>query len=461
LKLRLRITLTIAIMTALAMGCALAAVYAAFSGLQQGQLDAAILEIARAEAVEAPGRGFKFSDRPGPAANDVGPLAKHGMIYDEQGGALAITSPFDRAPPARASFKSPPYVPFDFRFEVQHLRGVLVPIPGYPERVLLLAARRDDLDGDEAFLARAMLIALGFMLAWTSFVAYWVAGRLTRDHVAIAEVARRVARGDLSTRVASKAPDPELAQLGRDIDEMVERLSELMVAQRRFTAHAAHELRSPLTALYGELQQALRKERDPEGYKKAIAHALQATKRLRALADDLIVLASAQHPATGVTPVLLEDAIEEARTLASEHASARAVTVEIRSCKGVMVPARNGDVTRLFRNLIENAIRHSLDGGVVRVEATPIAACEVEIAIADDGTGVSHADRDHIFEPFYRSNGARTTEGSGLGLGIAREIARAHGGDVRLDDTPAPGARFVVVLKVAQSEVGPPNLTRT
>lgn len=449
MKLRIRLTLTIALMTALAMGCAFAAVDAAFVGLQRRQLDEAILEIARAEAAEAPSSNFQFSDRPGPAANDVGPLAKYGIIYDERGGILAVTSPFDRAPPSRDSFPRMLNVPFDVRFESQHLRGVLVAIPDRPDRVVLLATSREDLDGDEAFLARAMLIAFAFVLTWASFVAYWVAGRLTRDHHAIATVARRVAHGDLSARVASKSPDPELAQLGRDIDEMVERLSELMVAQRRFTAHAAHELRSPLTALYGELQQALRKERDSEGYKKSITHALHATKRLRMLADDLLVLASAQHDdGAATTPSSVRHAIEDACKLATEQAPERAVTVEIAGGEKALVAARNGDITRLFRNLIENAIRHSPDGAVVRIEVAEAIDATVEIVISDEGPGVTSPDREHIFEAFYRSSSARCTAGSGLGLGIAREIARGHGGDVRLDDSAAAkGARFVVMLK--------------
>jgi len=450
MKLRLRLTLTIAVMTALAMGCAFAAVHSAFVGLQRRQLDEAILGIARAEAAEAPSSGFHFSDRPGPAANDVGPLAKYGIIYDERGAVLAVTSPFDRAPPARESFQSLANVPFDFRFDSEHLRGVLVPIPGYPTRVVLLAAGREDLDGDEAFLARAMLLAFAFALAWATFVAYWIAGRLTRDHVAIARVARRVADGDLAARVASNSPDPELAQLGHDIDEMVERLSELMVAQRRFTAHAAHELRSPLTALYGELQQALRKERDSDGYKKAITQALHATKRLRTVADDLLVLASAQHEeGTPTSPLSLGQSLEEACKLAQDQAVERAVVVKITASEGVLVSERHGDITRLFRNVVENAIRHSPPRGVVRIETTVSSDVSVDIVISDDGDGVAPADREHIFEPFYRSRSARTIEGSGLGLGIAREIARAHGGDVRLDDSPSgAGARFVVRLRV-------------
>lgn len=447
MRLRLRLTVTIAVLTALGIGCAFAAVHAAFAGLQRRRLDDAILSIARAEAAEAPSSNFHFSDRPGPAANDVGPLAKYGIIYDEAGNVLTATAPFDRSPPARTTFGRRTGEPFDFRFDQQELRGVVVPIPGYPGRSLVLAASRDDVEGDDAFLARAMAIAFGIAIAWASFVAYWIAGRLTRDHVAIATVARNVARGDLTARVASRSPDPELAQLGRDIDDMVERLGELMVAQRRFTAHAAHELRSPLTALYAELQHALRKERDADGYKNAITNALHATTRLRMLADDLLVLASAQHEGpTPQSPVSLREALEEARRLACGPAG-REVHVEIAAEATARVAGRDGDITRLFRNLIENAIRHSPDGGTVRIQAAPGHDDAIEVELTDEGPGVAVDDREHVFEPFYRSKTARSVAGSGLGLGIAREIARAHGGDVTLDASSTTGARFVVRLR--------------
>lgn len=451
MRLRVRLTLTIAVMTAIAMGGAFFGVYEAFVGLQRRQLDEALRSIAYHEAEEAPTLRFHLSDRPGPAANDVGPLEKYGIVYDDTGRVLDITTPFDRAPPKRESFAAPLDTPFDFRFEGQHLRVLLVGIPGHPGFLVVLAAPREDLDGDEQFLARAMLLGFAFALAWTSFVAYWVAGRLTRDHVAIASVAHRVAGGDLSARVHSRSPDPELAQLARDIDEMVARLSELVDAQRRFTAHAAHELRSPLTALYGELQQALRKERDVEGYKRAIGQALAATKRLTALADDLLVLAAAEHPtATDTTLVTLRDVLDEAQRLATAHAPPRTVTIEVNGASTPSLPSRNGDLVRLFRNLLENAIRHAPDDGVVRAEARVTPSGDTEVEITDDGPGIADTDREHVFEPFYRSRSVRALAGSGLGLGIAREIARSHGGDIHLA-APRDGAGATFVVRLATS----------
>jgi two-component system heavy metal sensor histidine kinase CusS len=441
---RLRTALTIAILTAAALGAAFAAVSAAFNGLQRRQLDTSLLEVAEQEAIEAPAHHFAFSDRPGPAANDVGPLTKYGVIYDERRVVLSATPPFDRAPPDLSSIEHPLERAFDLRYQGAHLRGVLVSIPGNAKKTLFLATSREDLDGDEAFLFRAMLVAFLVALAWVAAVAYWMSGRLTRDHRAIAAVAREVAAGNLGARVHVESGDPEMEQLGHDIDDMVIQLGELLSSHQRFIAHAAHELRSPLTSLYGELQQALRKERDADGYRSAIGVALGATRRLKLLAEDLLTLARTRaERSADEARIPLQAALDDASLSVEAFARERGIVLKLHG-EGTWVSDRNGDMARLFRNLLENAIRFSPPNGVVRMEVKT-AGLSVQISVCDQGPGVTEADREAIFEPFFRSPGSTRSEGAGLGLGIAREIARAHGGEIVLDDTRS-GARFVVSL---------------
>jgi two-component system heavy metal sensor histidine kinase CusS len=441
---RLRTALTIAFLTAAALGAAFAAVSAAFNGLQRQQLDASLREVAEQEALEAPSHHFNFSDRPGPAANDVGPLTKYGVIYDEKRQVLAATPPFDRAPPELGSLEHELGTAFDLRFQGAHLRGILVAIPGNHDKTLFLATSREDLDGDEAFLFHAMLVAFLVALLWVAAVAYWMSGRLTRDHRAVAAVAREVAAGNLGVRVHLESRDPEMEQLGHDIDEMVIQLGELLSSHQRFIAHAAHELRSPLTALYGELQQALRKERDAEGYRSAIGVALGATRRLKLLAEDLLTLARTRAERSAEERrIPLQAALDDASLSVEAFARERGIVLKLHG-EGTWVSDRNGDMARLFRNLLENAIRFSPPSGVVRMEVTT-AGVSVQISVCDEGPGVSAAERDAIFEPFFRSPGSTRTEGAGLGLGIAREIARAHGGEIELAETGL-GARFVVSL---------------
>ncbi|HEX7670337.1 MAG TPA: HAMP domain-containing sensor histidine kinase [Polyangiaceae bacterium] len=445
---RARATLTIAGLTALALGGAFVAVTVAFNGLQRRQLDASLHAVAREEAAEAASHGFSFSEGPGPAGNDVGPLTKYGVIYGEHGNVLSGTPPFDTAPPALLDIKHPLGEAFDLRFKREHLRGILVGIPGHPAKRVFLATSRDDLDGDEAFLLRAMLGAWFVAVMWAAAVAYWMGGRLTRDHQAIATVARSVARGDLSARAEVRSGDPEVSQLGRDINDMVEQLAELLGSHERFIAHAAHELRSPITAIYGELQQALRKERTAEGYRTAIETALATTRRLKLLADDLLKVARTKaERGSNAFPIRLESALEDAMSDVAELARGSAVKFSGTWSVAWCIPDSNGDTRRLFRNLLENAVQNSPPGGTVSA-TVELEREAVRVVVSDEGEGVDASEREAIFEPFFRGRTVRKREGSGLGLGIAREIARAHGGDVTIAPS-APGergARFLVHL---------------
>lgn len=451
---RAKTALTIAILTALALGGAFTAVSEAFNGLQRRQLDASLRSVAAQEAREAPEHHFSFSDRPGPAANDVGPLTKYGIIFDEVGRVVSATPPFDVNPPSLKSLKSPLGQAFDLWFVGSHFRGVLVEIPQHPGKRLFLATSRDDLDGDEAFLFRAMLAAFLVAVLWAAAVSYWMGGRLTLAHRDIASVVRQVTEGDLSARVQVKASDPEVDRLGREINEMVARLDQLLKSQQRFVAHAAHELRTPLTALYGELQQARRKERDNAYYTRTIDAALGAARHLNLLAEDLLTLAKVRSSTTEDCQLLPAGrVIEEARTLVEPLVRERELHIGVGGDLEQGIMDRKGDTIRLLRNLLENAVRHSPAKGRVSISVGREEG-KVAIRVQDSGPGVALTERDAIFEPFFRARGAAATDGAGLGLGIAREIARSHGGDVWLDASPkaGEGACFVISMPVGSAE---------
>jgi two-component system heavy metal sensor histidine kinase CusS len=427
-----RMTLGLSLLTLLTLGVAFAAISVVLDRYQERELDDALLQVARVEAQEAPTNHFSFTSRPGPAANDVGPLDKYGIIFDERGAVLNATQPFDKGKPRLADMSLAVSTPFDFSFAGRRYRGVVVPIPGYPRHRLLLAASRDDLDGDSRFVRRAMAIALLVSVAWLLGAIGWLVRRNLREHQRIADILHRIATGDVKARVTGEVSDRDLRRVGSDVDEIAQQLARLVGHQRRFIAHAAHELRSPLTALHGEIQQALRKERTGEEYRKSLEFLLKASGRLKHLTDELLELARAEQPAKASEPVSLDlalvDVVESLQPLASE----KNVTIACDSTD-VTVLAVTSDVERIFRNLLDNAIRHSPAGGVVRLDVE--AGETVRVCVRDQGDGVSLEERENIFEPFYRSPVNRTeARGAGLGLAIARELAQKHGGDVVVGD---------------------------
>jgi two-component system heavy metal sensor histidine kinase CusS len=246
-----------------------------------------------------------------------------------------------------------------------------------------------------------------------------------------------------------------MSALARNIDEMIDRLALLLGNQQQFIAHAAHELRSPLTTLYGELSNALRRPREADDYKRAIEYALRSTRRLKDLAEDLLALARLAGEVPGARERIalrqvIGDAIEQVRP----ELTARRLTVKTEGGDGVWIDGRGGDLTRMFRNLLENAALHSPEAGTVAI-AIAIDQDDgvVTVRISDEGPGVAPQDVEAIFRPFIRGSGEsrRRAGGSGLGLTIARDIARLHDGDVSIVASEERGASFEVRISRASA----------
>lgn len=431
--------MTVAAVTAIALGAAFAAVTTAFVVAQLRQADANLLRFARLEARELDRHRLSFSETGGPAEADVGPMVMSGVLYDSEGKIVDATKPFEQSRPDLRDLQAHSEdQPFDFRFRGTHFRGVLIRPNGHLAMTMLIAESRESLDADMRFLVQAVVVAFVLAVVWAAAVATWRARALTQEQRAIAATVRRFAEGELAARVHLRSSDPESVQLAADIDEMAAQIQKLVDSRDRFVAHAAHELRSPLTKLYGELQLALRKERTADEYRRAIAEAEGATKRLMTLAEDLLALVRAREDAGAESEVTsVSDLAREAASLAP-HVDASRLDL---AGEPLEVRGRRADLARLLRNLLENAFTHG-PGGRVRVSWGP-AGGDAEIRVSDEGSPISIDVAERLFEPFYRAR--RDRAGSGLGLGIAREIARAHGGDVRLEPTRA-GVTFRVRL---------------
>jgi len=452
MKFRTRLVLTLSFAVTVTVTAAFGTASYVVEGSEERQLDEALLSEAHLEAGEVAGqtKNFHVNNRGGPEADDIGRLKKFAVIYEDDGHVVDITSTFANGAPSLGELTHQPGTAFDFWYGQEHLRGVFVHIPQHAGQMLLLAAPRSDMERDNDFLRRVMLVAALLSIAFTVLVTWRVVRRLTRGHEAIGDVARRVADGDLTARTLLRSGDDEVVQLAQDVDEMVRRLEILVEGQQRFIAHAAHELRSPLTSLYGELQLALRRARSAEEYRTSIEEALDSAKRLKALAEDLLALAriGAEREASH-TPVALDEVAKHAVSWVAGEAARRNVELAVEADHSVVL-GHAIDLERLLRNLLDNAIRHCPDGGHVWVTAKSDGDTVV-LSVVDDGPGISPEDRARVFDPFFRADAERRRDdGSGLGLAIVREIARVHGGDISVEAGPdGKGALFRARLPAA------------
>jgi two-component system OmpR family sensor kinase len=449
MSLRGRFVIASSAVSLLALSGAFSAVWLVYNATQERQLDAVLLGETTKEAVEAshteaPLYGGRLELR----HDELGPITKYGALYNSSGTALVWTPNLERARPRMDLVRHAPGVPFDQWWNNEHLRGVFISVPGQKDdgqRSLFVATPRTDIDGDARDLAKKMVAALVIAVAASAAVTAWLARMLTRDHDRIAAVARAVAAGDLSARIGTLSNDPELARLGRDVDDMISRLAVLLETQQLFIANASHELRSPIAALLGELSLALRRERDAESYRESIEEALGAARSLKIVAEDLLALARIGAKDLALERVSLSEVAHDVIEGTRDAARTKGVRVEV-ACDEAEVEGHPGDLKRLLRNLVDNAIRHSPPGGSVRIESRSESENAIMV-VSDEGPGVPRDALERIFEPFFRLPADRADEtGSGLGLAIGRTIARAHGGDLRVDDSAAHGARFVVRL---------------
>ena len=237
----------------------------------------------------------------------------------------------------------------------------------------------------------------------------------------------------------------ELAPLGGALNALLLRLRGSFDAQRSFVADAAHELRSPLTALKLQVD-LVRRAPDEAARAQALQKLGQGTERMQRLIEQLLALARAEPG--GAETVLQEvDVVEPVRHAAADTialAAASGVELELDAPHALPAHADAAALRILARNLIDNAVRHAGRNGRVRVQ---VAAGDAGVAVRvdDSGAGIPAAERARVFDRFYRRSDEGTV-GSGLGLAIVRAIADRHGARVHLDDSPLGGLRAEVVL---------------
>ncbi|MBX3229422.1 MAG: HAMP domain-containing histidine kinase [Labilithrix sp.] len=450
MRLRTRLTAAFTGVTASVLVASFAIVYELVDRDELREIDHALLlqaNQAAATALERSSADPRVRDGTGEIVEPPSLTTRYAATYERDGGVVAVTRSFGEAP-ALEDAEAPAGTPVDLYHRGVHLRGVLVPLG--PQRTLLYAVPRTGVDKDLGFLVRtfAGLFAAATLVTW--LVARALARSLVRDVEAIYEVADAVAAGKRGARVGGRAKGSvETRLLAERLDHMIERLEELVASQRVFISSAAHELRSPLTSLRGELELALRRDRTAPEYKETIERALADAVSLVTLADDLLAIARSEgrRVERAREPTRLGDVVDQATRMARGNAEAARVEVVVTgAAKDVAVACAREEVARALRNLLDNAIAHTPSGKVVAVRAE-LADDRVDIVVEDEGAGVKTEDAPLLFAPFWRGTGERAAAaGAGLGLALAREIARAEGGDVAYDPAHAPGARFVLTL---------------
>jgi signal transduction histidine kinase len=301
-----------------------------------------------------------------------------------------------------------------------------------------------------ARLVRQGLWALLLLAAIGTAASYLLAGRVLRPLQDITSTARRLSAERLDARIALAGPRDELRELADVFDAMLDRLQASFEAQRRFVADASHELRTPLAVMRTEIDVALA---DPDATEAELRRSAEvvrdATERADRLVDSLLLLARSDRLQVDGLPhrerVELPDVAATALTAVQAEIDARRLRVaSARAPAGVL-----GDrvlLERLAGNLVENAVRHNVDGGWLRVDTGTVVG-RARLQVSSSGPVVAPGEVEQLFEPFRRHGTARTARrGAGLGLAIVRAVATAHGGTAGAEALPDGGLVVTVDL---------------
>jgi signal transduction histidine kinase len=278
-----------------------------------------------------------------------------------------------------------------------------------------------------------------------SLVGYWVTGRALRPLENKIHEASRIGANRLDLRLAVENPDDELGELTLAFNSMLDRLQSAFEAQRRFVSNASHELRNPMTAIIGEAEVLLARERTPAEYRAAVQIIQTEAERLERLTNDLLSLATSDSMTqlSAPQPVALDGLLLEVL----EKFPAERLMLDISTADTTpMVMASQNLLTSAINNVLDNAFKFSGSAPVTVSLATSPTGCLIRIS--DLGIGIPADEMAHIYQPLFRAANARGFRGTGFGLPLAKKIIELHGGQLEVHSEEGKGTTASIFLQI-------------
>ncbi len=448
LAVRLSLTIFLALLL-IAFWASMGAQHILRDELDRGLAAAAQLE----SAVLATGLPLPGHHGPPEEATFVLEVNRFVAVRDTAGGilqgntVLALDLPLDRRSFERARAGHDVWITQPWRGD--KVRSLYHPVPagsGPNRAVVQVAASLKPLADDRR---RMMVLMLGTVVLGTVATAMgagWLAGSAVTPVHEITQQADAITAGTTGQRITAHADVEEYHGLITVLNRMLDRLDRALAAERRIIADVGHDLRTPITAMRGQIEIALRGAREREQYRDVLRSVLEEVDRLNSISEALVLLAriEAGELRPERRPADLVDLLEQAAGRARSRAGNRVIRV---AADGeVRVAVDEGMIRTVVDHLLDNAVRHTPAGTTIDVAARADGST-VALSVDDDGAGISPEALPHLFQRFYRCDEARTrTAGAGLGLSIAAAIAAAHGGTIAADHSDRGGLRITLHL---------------
>jgi two-component system, OmpR family, sensor kinase len=403
-------------------------------------------------------------DEPGEDLADFRETART-MLPPAEAGAQLLDAQGRRLVSHGLSDEEPPAVPADVRADAvagapqtltlprgdqgEHYRVRVTSIEVRGDsRLLVLEESLDSVEGAVQRVLVLLLVAGPVALLVTSVGAFWIARKAVEPVERITTDANEISIDRLDDRVAVPNANDEIRRLAETLNSMLARIEQGVVEKHRLVADASHELRTPLAVMRSEIDVALAAGDLDVPAREVLVSAREEVDKIALTVDNLLTSAQIDEGNLELltTPTDLRSTVEEAvRSLLP-----LATTKRLRLVASGDSLEVQGDPLRLqllLTNLVDNAIKFSPPDGTVRVHTWSEGA-EVGVTVADEGPGIKDSEKPQLFSRYYRVDEPLTarTGGSGLGLAICRQVALAHGGDIRVQDQPEGGSAFSLVL---------------
>jgi heavy metal sensor kinase len=306
---------------------------------------------------------------------------------------------------------------------------------------------------------RGVFIATTICLVFAAAgVGWFMARRAVSGIEAVTRTAQKISGSALEERVPVKARGDEIDQLALTFNQMLDRIQRLLTEIKEMSDNMAHDLRSPIARIRGAAEITLTSGKTLSEYEAMAANTVEECDRLLEMINTMLIISKTE---SGVDKspfknVDLTAIVRQAYELFEPTAEDKKIAFSCDAPDGVHLIGDTSMIQRMFSNLVDNAIKYTPSGGIVNVALSETPS-QVVITVKDTGIGISQQDLPRIFERFYRCDQSRSQAGIGLGLSLARAIARSHGGDITVLSVPDQGSVFTVALPKGISST--PNIT--
>ena len=306
----------------------------------------------------------------------------------------------------------------------------------------------------EAF-RRIFLVTMAVLLVLAGLVGWFMARRALAGVETVTRTARHISESTLDERVPIHRRHDEIDQLAITFNQMLDRIQALVAGIKEMSDNIAHDLKSPITRIRGLAEVSLTIDSSRQDYENMAGSIVEECDRLLETINTMLEISRSE---AGAARLDMEDLniariVQEACSLFQSLAEDQALRIVCRPPQTLQIRGDNRLIQRMIANLLDNAIKYNRPGGQIEVALQPVGDQSLEIRVADTGIGISAQDLPRIFSRFYRCDPSRSAPGAGLGLSLARAIARAHGGDITVDSKPNQGSRFTVTLPRTQARL--------